>query len=66
MREPQTADMQWSFTCKRCGAPLAIERLKREVSMGFAPTGSWRVQCPCGCTASERRADAAVKIRLSN
>ena len=55
------------FACKKCGAPLALQR-PNDPSKAAALSGAgWRVTCPgCGATEYYERGTPTIKITISN
>jgi predicted nucleic-acid-binding Zn-ribbon protein len=55
------------FACKKCGAPLAVQRLDDPSKSGALAAAGWRVTCPsCGVSEYYEPGTAMMKIKISN
>jgi len=61
------AEWWMGFACKKCGAPLALQR-PNDPSKAAALSGAgWRVTCPgCGATEYYERGTPTIKITIAN
>ena len=55
---------EWmGFACKKCGAPLAVQRSKGASKSGEKAARGWRVTCT-GCGATEYYESGTPMIRI--
>ena len=56
---------EWmGFLCKKCGAPLAVQRSTEALKSGEHAARGWRVTCP-GCGATEYYEPGTTMIRIT-
>ena len=55
------------FPCKKCGAPLAVQRSDKVSKSGERAVRGWRATCTaCGATEYYEPGTPMVKITISN
>jgi uncharacterized protein (DUF983 family) len=65
MVEGKTEECWLGFACKKCGAPLALQRSNDPPTSGTISATGWRVTCPsCGASEYYERGTAMMKIKI--
>ena len=67
MTTEKQAEWWMGFACKKCNAPLAVQRLDDPSKSGATFAAGWRVTCPsCGETEYYERGSQTKRIKISN